>query len=317
MRIAFIGKGGSGKTTLSVLFSQYASHKVKSVLVIDADLNMHVAPLLGLEGSLTKEQELSSPWAMHFIKKHLAGSNRQIKDLAHFKKTTPPGRGSNLVHLDDPVDPLLSKLSVGTFGLRLVVVGSYNESGIGTSCYHNDLSYLENILSHLKDGGGIVVADMVAGVDAFANTLHAQFDLLALAVEPTRRGVEVYNQYARLAESAGISQSLFVIGNKVRSEQDMEFLEQFIPAKRLLGCFRESEYLRLKDQAGGALNVVAVEQENMKLFEVILDKLRTSVIDPAERYQKLLALHRAYVAQPYIRERFGDLASQIDSTYIP
>ncbi len=44
---------------------------------------------------------------------------------------------------------------------------------------------------------------MVAGVDAFANTLHAQFDLICLVVEPTKRSLEVFRHYLELAEEAG------------------------------------------------------------------------------------------------------------------
>ena len=49
MRIAFVGKGGSGKTTLSALFAQYVNKKYP-VLAIDADLNMHLGALLGIRG---------------------------------------------------------------------------------------------------------------------------------------------------------------------------------------------------------------------------------------------------------------------------
>ena len=42
MKIAFVGKGGAGKTTVSSLFCLYYS-KNKSVLAIDADINMHMA----------------------------------------------------------------------------------------------------------------------------------------------------------------------------------------------------------------------------------------------------------------------------------
>lgn len=314
MRIAFVGKGGSGKTTLSALFAQYMSKKYP-VLAVDGDLNMHLGGLLGFEDELPKEKHISHPEAAKAIKTHLKGKNGRIKDLAQFRKTTPPTAESNLIFLDDPADPILMQFSAVNTTLRLMVVGSYDSEEIGASCYHNNLAILENILSHLIDARGVAVADMVAGVDAFANTLHAQFDLLVLAVEPTKRGLEVFEQYKKLAEEAGVYDSLYVVGNKVRLEADEEFIKKYIPQEKLLGFLKESEYLRRKDQEGGALNVDMLEEENRKLLQTIESKLFSMQPDYQARLEKLFDLHRRYVAQGFIKERFGDLTNHIDPTF--
>ncbi|MBO0849661.1 MAG: AAA family ATPase, partial [Pseudonocardia sp.] len=49
MRIAFVGKGGSGKTTLAALFTRYLAELGLSVLAIDADINQHLGQALGLD----------------------------------------------------------------------------------------------------------------------------------------------------------------------------------------------------------------------------------------------------------------------------
>lgn len=314
MRIAFVGKGGSGKTTLSALFAQYINKKYP-LLAIDADLNMHLGPLLGFEKELPLEKHISHPEAAKAIKTHLKGKNHRIKDLVQFRKTTPPAAESNLIFLDDSGDPILARFGIGDEKLRLMVVGTYDSEEIGASCYHNNLAILENILSHLIDAKGVVVADMVAGVDAFANTLHAQFDMLVLTVEPTKRGVEVFEQYRKLAEEAGVYESLFVIGNKVRSDADIAFIQQRIPKEKLLGFFKESEYLRRKDQEGGVVNVDLLEEENKALLEKIEKKLFSITPDYQERLRKLFDLHRRYVAQGFIAERYGDLTNQIDEAF--
>ncbi len=314
MRIAFVGKGGSGKTTLSALFAKHIN-KQYPVLAVDGDLNMHLGGLLGFEAELPIEKHVSHPEAAKAIKTHLKGKNERIKDLAQFRKTTPPTAESNLIFLTDPADPILMQFSAGDERLRLMVVGSYDSEEIGASCYHNNLAILENILSHLIDARGVVVADMVAGVDAFANTLHAQFDLLVLTVEPTKRGIEVFEQYKKLAEEAGVYESLFVVGNKVRSKTDEEFIKKHIPESKLLGFFRESEYLRRKDQEGGAVNPDLLEEDNKKLLHAIEAKLFSINPDYKKRLEKLYELHRRYVAQGFIVERYGDLTNHIDPTF--
>ena len=314
MRIAFVGKGGSGKTTLSALFAQYVNKKYP-VLAIDADLNMHLGALMGFEAELPIERHISHPEAAKVIKTYLRGKNARIKDLARFRKTTPPTAESNFIYLDDPDDSILSRFGSGDEHLRLLVVGSYDSEEIGASCYHNNLAILENILSHLVDAPGVVVTDMVAGVDAFANTLHAQFDLLILTAEPTKRGLEVFEQYRKLAEEAGVYESLFVVGNKVRSEADETFLKKNIPPEKLIGLLKESEYMRQKDQEGGALNVDLLESGNKALLEAIEKKLLSIIPDNQKRLQKLYELHRRYVAQGFIAERYGDITNQIDEAF--
>jgi CO dehydrogenase maturation factor len=315
MRIAFVGKGGSGKTTMSALFSLFIKEKHIPLLVIDADINMHLPELLGIQEVFPKEIHISHPDAVKEIKMHLKGSNTRIKELSHFRKTTPPTRESNLIFIDNKEDKIINSFSKKNEVLSLMIVGTYDTDDIGASCYHNNLAIFENILSHTVDKNGVVVTDMVAGVDAFANTLHAQFDLLVLVVEPTKRGLEVFEQYKKLAMSAGIYDSLSVIGNKVRNENDKKFIENHIPKEKLLGFLRESEYLRTKDQEGGELDITRLEPENIDLLEVIFNKLKNTSTNTQERLKKLWDLHRIYVAQGFIKERFGDLTDQIDEKF--
>ena len=314
MRIAFVGKGGSGKTTLSALFSQYIKEK-GPLLVVDADLNIHLPALLGFSQETSEELHISHPNTVKKIKSHLRGDNQRIKELAHFRKTTPPASGSNLVILHNPKDPILNQFSMGNPDFRLMIVGTYDTDDIGASCYHNNLAILENIISHLVDTRGNLVADMVAGVDAFANTLHSQFDMLVLVVEPTRRGLEVYAQYKKLAKEAGVADALFVIGNKVRNNADKEYLAAHIPKNQLLGFMEDSDYLRLKDQEGGALEVDRLEERNKTILKTITETLFSMKSDPDVRLKRLHDLHRRYVAQDFIRERFGDLTDHIDESF--
>lgn len=315
MRIAFVGKGGSGKTTLSALFSQYMASTVSApVLVIDADLNIHLPELLGF-GSIKEQQYLSHPEASKDIKMFLKGDNSRVRELVHFRKTTPPTRESNFIVPQHSENYIVNKYTARRGNLFLGVVGTYQEEQVGVSCYHNNLAILENLLTHMLDNNSTVVVDMVAGIDAFANTLHAQFDMLVLVVEPTRKGIEVFNQYRTLAEAAGMADLLFVIGNKVRNSTDEAFIKQFIPETQLLGYFGESSYLRAQEQDGGALDLAKLEPQNVTLLDTIQKKLLSTQIDAQARIHHLYELHKKYVAQDFITERFGDLSNQIDASF--
>ncbi len=313
MKIAFVGKGGSGKTTLAGSFLAYCENEGKRLLAIDADLNMHLAELLGfLEPS--QEKHISHPAAVERIKKYLIGENMRIASPAHFKKTTPPGKGSRLLRIGQS-DPILDHFAKRRDNTQFVVVGTYSEEGIGMSCYHNNLGILENMLSHTPAEDAVVVVDMVAGVDAFANSLHSQFDLMVIVVEPTRRSLDVFSQYLALAREAGVADTLIAVGNKVRSDEDRVFISTAIQCEKLLGFFSESSYLEAHDRIGGPLEIEKIETENKDLLALLFAKAESNIADPDARLAMLHALHRRYVSQPFIAERFGDLSGQIDPDF--
>lgn len=314
MRIAFVGKGGSGKSTLSAAFATYVSKQnTKPVVVFDADLNIHAPELLGF-GVIPFEKHLSHPQATKSIQKWLIGNN-DMQNLGAFRKSTPPTRKSNIFKIESIKDTPLESFCLQRDNLSVFAVGTYQEEDIGASCYHNNLAILESILNHTDDKDGCVIADMVAGVDSFAGTLHAQFDLTCFIVEPTMRSVEVYTKYIELATEAGIANSVRVIGNKIRSEKDQDFITSHIPEEKIIGHFTDDEYIRDIDQDGTALDTSRLNTSNQELLRTTLKILDSLPDNRNARLKKIWDLHKKYVAQGFIKERFGDLTNQIDSEF--
>jgi CO dehydrogenase maturation factor len=313
MRIAFVGKGGSGKTTTSSLFAQYMSQH-QPVLAIDADINMHMAELLSGEKP-NKDRLLSEKSPSEEIRTYLRGTNPRIETNAHFKKTTPPGSGSNLIDITHKDDWLMRRFATNvTDTLSLMTVGSYSEEGVASSCYHNNLSVLENILTHTRDHGAIVV-DMVAGTDAFASTLFSQFDMLVFVVEPTSRSVAVLEQYRRLATHAGVSERLFVIANKIEDDDDKEFVQSAVGGEKLLGSISRSKHLLRVDKGREALSCDQLSAKDQEVFDVLARLLPQKHSSSQSRLPYLWKLHKTYVAQAFVKDRFGDLAYQIDPEF--
>ena len=240
MRVAFVGKGGSGKTSLSALFTRHLAARGLPVVVIDADINQHLAEALGaaqdppaLGAHLTQ------------IKDYLRGSNPRISSAAAMVKTTPPGRGSRLLRGggDDPVH----RLAVATpCGARLMATGPFADDDIGVACYHSKTGAVELYLTHLIDfPGEYVVVDCTAGAESFASGLFTRFDLTFLVAEPTRKSIQVYRQWASYAADYHVP--LAVIGNKTQGAGDVAFLRDQA-GENLLTCFAHLPALRAMEQ---------------------------------------------------------------------
>jgi CO dehydrogenase maturation factor len=313
MRIAFVGKGGSGKTTASSLFAQRMSQDVP-VLAIDADINMHMAELLS--GKRPDEEMLiSEKGPSGKIRTYLRGNNPRIASNDHFKKTTPPGNGSNLINVTDPGDWMVNNFATRLHDrLALMTVGSYSEEGVASSCYHNNLSVLENVLTHTVDNG-VIVTDMVAGTDAFANTLFSQFDMLVFVVEPTTRSIAVLEQYQRLANHTGFGDRLFVIANKVEDDDDYDFIKRVVNADKLLGRLSRSKHLLAVDKGREALEFDRLSSGDKTVFENIARELPVHAVPNQSRLPYLWELHKIYINQGFVKDRFGDLTDQIDTEF--
>lgn len=127
MRIAFVGKGGSGKTTAAALFCRHLAADGRPVLAIDADINQHLAAALGEDR--TPPHSLSAD--LRWLKEHLRGDNTRITSADVMIKTTPPGRGSRLVGLDAADEVLRHFATTTAEGVRYLVTGPIEQTDVG------------------------------------------------------------------------------------------------------------------------------------------------------------------------------------------
>lgn len=317
MKIAFVGKGGSGKTTLSALFIRHLAAAGRPVLAVDADINQHLGPALGL----TDDQSAALPsLGAHLpaIKEYLRGGNPLIRSAEEMIKTTPPGRGSRLLRIveENPVYAACARpIALDEGSVRLLATGAFTEEDLGVACYHSKVGAVELLLNHLVDGRDeYVVTDMTAGSDSFASGLFTRFDLTFLVAEPTRKGISVYRQYRDYAQDFGVR--LRVVGNKVQSQDDLDFLRREV-GEDLLTSFGHSDWVRRLEQ-GAQPPLRALEAANRS----VLDELRTAadaaydLRDP-RRYTEQAVLFHVRNAESWANAKVGiDLATQVDPDFV-
>ncbi|MFC7218119.1 ATP-binding protein [Streptomyces polyrhachis] len=317
MKIAFVGKGGSGKTTLSSLFIRHLAAQGLPVLAFDADINQHLGVALGLD-----EEESAALPAMGahlpLIKDYLRGTNPRIASAETMIKTTPPGAGSRLLRVDED-NPLYEAcarpLDLDGHPARLMVTGPFTEADLGVACYHSKTGAVELCLNHLADGSGeYAVVDMTAGSDSFASGMFTRFDVTFLVAEPTRKGVAVYRQYKEYARDYDIT--LHVVGNKVEGEDDVAFLREAV-GEDLLATVGRSDWVRGTEK-GHRLSFELLEEP----VRHALDTLRRSAEAAYARrdwarYQQQMVHFHLRNAESWANAKTGaDLAAQVDPSFV-
>ncbi|MCL9971857.1 MAG: hypothetical protein NBV63_00380 [Candidatus Pacebacteria bacterium] len=314
MKLAFVGKGGSGKSTVSAFFFLELVRLGKHVLFIDADLNMHVRDLLTI--TLSEDKNLSLPGNMQKIRTHMIGTSTRIASPDHMYYSTPPSRGCNLLTVSSR-DPLVRDYFAHYADNAFVgEVGTYTKDVIGTTCYHTNLAILENLLRFSRIARDeYLIADMVAGVDAFANTMYAQFDAFILAVEPTVESVNVFNQYSALAKETGIQDRILVIYNKIQDASDTAFLDSKIPSQHRLGTVAELKDLKEARRSGLKLDTLKTSTVFDPAISTMLSTIDSLYQDPQTYLERMHTLHEQCSQEDWIRQAVGDIRSQIDTTF--
>lgn len=215
MKIAISGKGGVGKTLLSALLSRIFADSGYSVLAIDADPAPGLASTLGFPraGEITPVAEM--------------------KDLVEERTGARPGEAGVFFKLNPKVDDIPEKYWREHKGIKLMVMGQLKRGGSGCYCAENVL--LQALVNHLLLARNeVVILDMEAGIEHLTRATAKAVDTLIIVVEPGRRSVEIAFRIKQLARDIGLS-NIAVVGNKLKSQTEKEFLISSLPEFKFLG----------------------------------------------------------------------------------
>ena len=215
MKIAISGKGGVGKTLLASLLSVIFSKAGYLVLAIDADPDSNLAASLGF------------PHADEII------PISEMSELIEERTGAKSGQIAPYYKLNPKVDDLPEGYSAKHGGIRLMVMGRVKKGGAG--CYCPEGSLLQALLAHLLIARNeVVILDMEAGIEHLGRATAKAVDKLVMVVEPGRRSVETAQRISKLAHDIGL-QNLAVVGNKIRSQSERDFLIASLAGFEILG----------------------------------------------------------------------------------
>lgn len=204
MKIAISGKGGVGKTTFASFLIKALSEEGRKVLAIDADPDANLAQALGV-----RVDSGIVPIA-------------DMKELIEERTETKIGSMGAFFKLNPKVDDLPDRLSIKVDGIKLMVLGGVKKGGGGCICPESTL--LKNLVRHIVLARNeVIVLDMEAGLEHLGRGTAMAVDRLIVVVEPGRRSIETAHHIQSLADDIGLKK-LSLVGNKIRSEKDREFL---------------------------------------------------------------------------------------------
>ena len=215
MKIAVSGKGGVGKTMLASLLCTILTQFGYSVLAIDADPNATLATALGFP-----HPEGIAPIS-------------EMGNLIEERTGVRPGQAAPYFKLNPRVDDIPEKYWVEHNGVKLMVMGRLKKGGSGCYCPENAL--LEAIVAHiLLRRDEVVILDMEAGVEHLGRATARAVDEMIIVVEPGRGSIETAYRIRELANDIGL-ENIAGVANKIRSEQDRDFLISAMPDFEFLG----------------------------------------------------------------------------------
>jgi len=254
MKIAISGKGGVGKTLLSAFLSKTFAESGYSVIAIDADPDANLAATLGFP-----DPEKITPIS-------------ELNDLIEERVGVRPGQSGAFFKLNPKVDDLPENYSQKHDGIRIMAMGRIKRGGTG--CYCPEGALLQALISHLLlQRDEVVILDMEAGIEHLTRGTTKAIDKLIIVVEPGRRSVETAQTILKLSDDLGVPH-IAVVGNKIRSDADKEFITSSLPGIEILGLIPYDPAINEADMANRPL--FSASPQTAKEIKNIYEKLIAS-----------------------------------------
>ncbi|MDO4261646.1 MAG: carbon monoxide dehydrogenase accessory protein CooC [Eubacteriales bacterium] len=253
MKIAITGKGGVGKTTFAATLARLYAQEGRTVLAADVDPDANLGLALGFP-----EEVLDSIVPITRMRKLI-------------EERTGAGPDNQMYKLNPKVDDIPDTYSKTYNGVKLLLLGTVETGGGGCVCPEHVM--LKRIINHLiLRSTDVVIMDMEAGLEHLGRGTCESMEQFIVVIEPGARSVQTYKNVKRLAEDLGVKK-VRVVANKVRTQEDEEFVRSKIPAEDLLGFIHYNpEVIDADRQGKSPFDVSESAKEEIRKIKEILDQ---------------------------------------------
>ncbi|MFP3980655.1 MAG: P-loop NTPase [Desulfobacterales bacterium] len=206
MKILVCGKGGCGKSTLSVMLARAFEAMGWRVLLVDADeSNFGIPHLIGVDPPMDLMESFGGKKGFkQKLNANFPSDNEGIFDKEQKTADIAPGCVSQ------------------TGGIQVVSIGKIHHFGEGCACPMGMLSnkFLSSLV--LADNE-IVIVDTEAGVEHFGRGVIARGDVVIGVVDPTAESLKLAEKMREMAYNAG--KPVYFVINKNEAEVEPLILE--------------------------------------------------------------------------------------------
>lgn len=213
MKIAVSGKGGVGKTTIAAALIKSFSETHQTVYAIDGDPDACLAAAIGIPAKMSADI------------KPVVEMGDQIRSVS----------GGGAFYTLNPTidDHVLEEFSYRHGNIMFMRMGDIKKGG--SQCYCRENTFLQALVSLLLlDKNEVVIMDMGAGIEHLSRGTARGVDMMLVVVEPSRNSVNTAINVKKMASDLGIER-IRIVGNKIRSEKEREFIDKSFQPGEVLG----------------------------------------------------------------------------------
>ena len=244
MKIMVCGKGGVGKTALTVLMARILSRKFKVYIVDSDESNILLPTFLGVSPPKPLVEYIGG-------KKDEEEFERMEPDITEALTKAKEGIRLDLLPSD--------YISTSDDGIGLIVIGKVREYGEGCACPFNILTKILLGNLFLKEDE-VVLVDTDAGIEHAGRKLEEVCDRLIAIVDPTVESLELALLLRDIASK--LNKKFWVVANKVTKETEELLKEE---AERL--NLKIDGTVRFDDQ----LYISCLKREPLKSSIAVVD----------------------------------------------